>query len=373
MVVTTMVVATVVMVASSAEPKIHALGPFTTDDQVDSWQHIDRITWPKAPEGVGELAEDPAQQVVVLADGGWLPAQVSGFAGADQLTIRGDVLRDEYVTMLLGDCVGWGDPNLLAQLIQSQQDVIWTQQGQLLGQVLGSSEKGLKLQHAELGLLELGLEQIRACYLALPARRVAPNELRWSWSVHSHWPALALQAAGMPRQNAAIGWSTVAGSVALNVTYGTVWVEGPQRRWLADLTPLTVDEQGAFGRVWPWQRNANLLEGPLSLGGVVARSGICVHSAATLSWSVPPQAQRLRAHIGIEDSVAPEGNCLVSIELDDKVVWQQEIVGYEDIVPIDIDVSGGRVLVLRVDLGERYDIGDHVALANAFFSIRTDG
>ena len=52
---------------------------------------------------------------------------------------------------------------------------------------------------------------------------------------------------------------------------------------------------------------------------------------------------------------------------DDEVLWEDEhLRGGEDPVVLDLDVDGVEVLSLRVEFGHRYDIGDHVALADAW-------
>ena len=72
------------------------------------------------------------------------------------------------------------------------------------------------------------------------------------------------------------------------------------------------------------------------------------------------------AQIGIADVVAPEGDCEVIIRTDQKILWQGRLRGTDQPQDIRLDLTGARSLALHVELGERYDIGDHVVLANAW-------
>ena len=144
-------------------------------------------------------------------------------------------------------------------------------------------------------------------------------------------------------------------------------VDGVRRVWLSDLVPRSVDEQGAFGVVWPWTRDSDLSGGPLLLGGVRYAKGITVHSAAKLTWDLGGHSVRLRALLGISDAVAPEGDCPVTIRGDTKVLWRRErLRGSDAPLPLDVDVKGVQTLELEIGLGERFDIGDHVVLADAY-------
>ncbi len=144
-------------------------------------------------------------------------------------------------------------------------------------------------------------------------------------------------------------------------------VDGKRRLWLSDLTPVSIDEQGAFGVVWPWTRDTDLAGGPLLLGGVRYAKGLTVHSAATLTWELAGTCSRLRAMIGISDAVTPEGDCPVTLRGDGKVLWQRpRMRGSEPPMPLDLEVRGVKRLELDIGLGERFDIGDHVVLADAY-------
>jgi hypothetical protein len=144
-------------------------------------------------------------------------------------------------------------------------------------------------------------------------------------------------------------------------------VDGGRRTWISDLAPATVVEKGAFDVVWPWQRDHALDGGPLLLSGIRYAKGITVHSAATVTWNLDRRFVRLRGLLGIADAVAPEGDCPVTLSGDGKTLWHSDRVrGGEAPASLDLDLQGVTSLRLEIALGERFDIGDHVMLADAY-------
>ena len=62
-----------------------------------------------------------------------------------------------------------------------------------------------------------------------------------------------------------------------------------------------------------------------------------------------------------------EGRNLVRIQADDKELWfNASVRGDQKAHEIDVDVAGAKELTIEVDYGERYDIGDHILIANPF-------
>jgi hypothetical protein len=144
-------------------------------------------------------------------------------------------------------------------------------------------------------------------------------------------------------------------------------VEGGRRVYLGDLAPDAVEEVGAFGVVWPWRKDSNLDGTPLRLGGVRYVRGVVVHSQAKLAWKLDGSYLRLRALVGIADVVADQGDCAAALIADGKTLWTRDRVkGGERPTALDLDLTGVKRLELRVDYGQRYDIGDHLALADAY-------
>jgi hypothetical protein len=259
-------------------------------------------------------------------------------------------------------CVaGWGEFPANAPPAGDKDQVLLAA-GPLSGRVLGISNLGaLRFQSAlDPKPLELPLDAVQALRLSLRVRVPAGPLLAVSLDA-GHGPLMLLPRPGLPLAAA----PTVATGDACAGYRLTV--EGGRRVYLGSLTPTSANEEGAFGTVWPHRVDHDLDGSPLNLRGTRYAHGVVAHSKATLTWDLGGAYLRLHALAGITDLVAPEGDCALAISGDGKVLFSRDsIKGTDAALPVDLDVSGVKVLEMRVDYGARYDIGDHLALADAW-------
>lgn len=293
---------------------------------------------------------------VQLVDGSWLPAEaVVAGSKPDHLLVRGPFGTLE---LPLEAVAGWGDPPPPAP---ERDDAILVESGLLAGRVNGLRNGTLTFLSAlDPEPLALPLDEIRGARLGNPVRQ--PNGLRLRATTDPGRPGLDLVVAGDGLALAAVPAvrldSATLGALVLRV-------EGGRRVYLSDLAPASTREDGLFGVVWPSTRDRALDGGPLRLGGVLRAKGLVVHSAATLGWKLGGGYVRLRAEVGISDSVAPEGDCVAVLRGDGRELWRARVRGGEPIRRLDLDLAGIALLELAVETGERYDIGDHLVLADA--------
>jgi NPCBM/NEW2 domain len=290
-----------------------------------------------------------------LTDGSWIPFSALAATTDDLVLATTPYGRHAVPLRLLS---GWG-ATLPAPAADGLDRVV-VASGPLDGRVRGLRDgKLLFASSLDPEPLTLDLGDILALRLAQPP--VAPAGLSLLANVDSDHPPLRLRITSTTLVLAASG-QPVHGLESLRLR-----VDGGRRVWLSALSPATVNEEGAFGVVWPWQRDVGLDGGPLVLGGKRYAKGIAVHSAARLTWDLGGAYLRLRALVGIADLVAPEGDCVAILRGDGKELWKQERVrGGEAPRALDLDLSGVQRLELEVGLGERFDIGDHLLLADAY-------
>ncbi len=294
-----------------------------------------------------------------LTDGGWLPATALAVGPND--TIRATTPFGPH-DLPLTAILGWGTSETAAAADGLDRVVVAS--GPLDGRVQGlRAGKLLFASSLDPEPLALELTDIQGLRLAQPLK--VASGLGLLVVIDGSRPPLRLRATDTGLQLAINSQPIAAAPAALAGL--RLRVDGGRRTWLSDVPPATVKEQGAFDVVWPWQRDRNLDGGPLMLAGVRYAKGLTVHSAATLSWSLNQRFVRLRALVGIADAVAPEGDCPVSLTGDGKVLWQRDrLRGGEVPAIVDLDVRGVTTLTLDIALGERFDIGDHVVLADAY-------
>ncbi len=311
----------------------------------------------RVQDGAGEPRRLP--RGLWLTDGSWLPISgVKAAAKDDRLLVEGPLGSWE---LPLAAVSGWG-----AQLLDRPtdgRDRLLLASGPLDGRILGLSKGRLRIATGlDPAPVEIDPGDIAGARIAGPVQPPDPSQTILLASLDGERPALRLRATRQGLRLAAVDLpvdSAALGGLSL-------LVDGPRRTYLSSLTPAEVHEEGAFGTIWPWQRDSNLDGTPLRLGKVRQARGISLHSAARLSWHLGGRYIRLKALAGIADVAAPEGDCPVTLEADGRNVWQFRLRGGESPRPVDLNLSGVQKLELIVELGERYDIGDQVVLADAW-------
>jgi hypothetical protein len=323
--------------------------------------------WIEPGDGAGMAAPAAKQIGLWLSDGSWLPVATLGQAKVDDaIQVTGAL---GTLTLPLASLRGWSaGAELPGAREGADADVVQLDSGVVTGRVDGLRAGKLVLR-SDLDPnkpLELAIEQIRALRLSVPAR--AQKGMRLSVSLSEAHAALHVVVAASGAYDQALCLAAAPG-VALGraLLPARLRLEGGRRVYLSETTPDQVVEEGAFGVVWPWSRDRNLDGSPLRVGGVRYDRGIVVHSKALLAWNLNGAYTRLRAMVGIADIVADQGDCAASLVADGRELWHRDSVkGGDKPIPLDLDLSGVRKLELHVDYGARYDIGDHLALADSY-------
>jgi hypothetical protein len=135
--------------------------------------------------------------------------------------------------------------------------------------------------------------------------------------------------------------------------------------FLSSLDPVSVREDPYFDVVWHFRKDQNLKGGPISLRGRKFERGISMHSRCRLTYSVAGQYRRFRAVVGIDDTAGNWGHVVCRVLGDNAVLFESELKGGDEPREIDLDVANVKLLALFVDFGEKLDIGDRVAFADA--------
>lgn len=106
--------------------------------------------------------------------------------------------------------------------------------------------------------------------------------------------------------------------------------------------------------------------GPLSIGGVSYAKGIGAHAPSDVSVYLGRGCERFAAKIGLDDETREPGSVVFQLFGDDKPLYDSGVVkGKGPAVPIDVDVTGVRMLSLRVTDGGDGRNFDHADWAEA--------
>jgi hypothetical protein len=128
--------------------------------------------------------------------------------------------------------------------------------------------------------------------------------------------------------------------------------------YLSQLKPADYRHVPYLSIAWPYGTDRNVEGGFLRVGGRLYLKGIGLHSAARLSYELPPGVNKFQAEAAIDDTAA-HGSVRFRVFLDGKEKFTSPTVlsGMAP-VPIDVDLSGGKRLDLVVDFADRADAQD---------------
>ena len=297
-------------------------------------------------------------QGILLQDGSWLPT--ASLQAAEENDVIKAVTPFGDLLIPLEIISAWGDYTRLA-VSREHDRMLLKNNNQPFGELFGF-ENGEILLQTDLSdePLAVPLGQIEA--LRLRQQQQTVLGLHALVQTHPQRPPLKVLLGKQPRL-------AIKDSIVLDEwsSCQQLQVIGPRIQLLGAISPSAVTEKGMFGKVWPYAVNTNIDGSPIVLNGTRYQHGLVLHSYALISWPLPKGADRFRASIGISDLLGREGNCIVRIRADEKLLWSKNgLRGGHKAHVVDLDVRDFKTLHLEVDYGERFDIGDHVVFANAY-------
>jgi len=142
-------------------------------------------------------------------------------------------------------------------------------------------------------------------------------------------------------------------------------VRSPRMTFLSDLDPIDVVEEPIVTYGGPWQRDRNVVGGPLVLGDATFEKGLGVHARCRLTYALEGRYSVFAATVGIDASAGGCGDCVFRVEADGKELFARRVRGTDPPVPIRVPVAGARRLTLAVEWGENLDLGDRANWCDA--------
>jgi len=135
--------------------------------------------------------------------------------------------------------------------------------------------------------------------------------------------------------------------------------------WLSELTPKVV-QTPAFDRVWPWHVDRTVAGPGFDLSGRHYDRGIGLVPHAQLTYDLGGRFDIFEATIGIDDRGGPEAHAIFRVLVDGKQAFESEPM-MRGMKPKDLRVALNKAssLVIEVDFGKNYDLGDFCAFADA--------
>ena len=147
-----------------------------------------------------------------------------------------------------------------------------------------------------------------------------------------------------------------------------VWLMPLGRRavYLSDLEPSGYRHVPFLTLSWPYRVDRNVLGGRLRADGKLYVKGVGMHSASRLTWRLDKPYRRFEADLALDDRVGNSGSVVYRVFVDRAEKYASPVLrGDSPILPISVDISGGKAISLIVDFAERGDELDHADWLNA--------
>ncbi len=315
----------------------------------------------KAPDGSGcariyTVAGDVIPAKVELAPGGKLVA-------SGPWTGKFAVSTKDLVGLLTP--AGIKDKKVAREMLRRgrRKDKLILVGDELEGSFEGLTKGGLKF-NSVLGPGEYKLDEI----LALAFAELKPFALPET-TYYVAELAGGGQVLGVPLKltGEKLQWKTLGGmKLSLSLSgLSALRVKNGKVTFLSELAPVKTEHKpfiAGLPFIWKWKRDADVFGKPLVLGGEKFRRGLGVAAFTRLTYRMDGRFKRFKAMAGVCDSVASGGKTAFKVLVDGEERFnntKKPLTKGAKPRAVDVDVTGGKLLVLIVDFGpDGSDLGD---------------
>lgn len=330
----------------------------------------------------GQLAELRKGPILVLADGGFLPAAV---LATEKAVLSVDSARLGTLKLPLDSLAGivFRPPPHSAELDalldrvargQDQTDRLILDNGDELTGLIETESLGsdtLKIK-GNLGSVPVAIRRVVALVFN-PALRQQPAAAHgYMVPAGAAWIGLGdgarLLAARLQLKGDSLEVTAPSGAKWQAEAKALIFFMPQTSRavYLSDIRPDEYRFLPYLETKWPYKNDRNVTGGQLRCGGPLYLKGLGVHSAARLSYRLDQPWSRFQAEAGIDDSTDGRGSVGFRVFVDGTQKYASPpIRGSMPPQNISIDLKGAKRLDLVVDYGEAGDVMDHADWLNA--------
>ncbi|HSY10405.1 MAG TPA: NPCBM/NEW2 domain-containing protein, partial [Candidatus Dormibacteraeota bacterium] len=105
---------------------------------------------------------------------------------------------------------------------------------------------------------------------------------------------------------------------------------------------------------------------PISINGEKFIHGVGTHATSKFRVDIDGNAKRFTAQVGVDDSAGNQGSVEFILSGDGKILWRSGVIkGGDAAKPVDVNLTGIKILVLRVTDGGDGESNDHADWADA--------
>lgn len=137
------------------------------------------------------------------------------------------------------------------------------------------------------------------------------------------------------------------------------YVVGGPVRFVSDLEPAGEVSVPYVGPARPSRPNATVLDRPLTVGGRPYARGLGTQSRSLLAYRLGPSDRHLQGLVALDDGAGPLGSVVFRVLVDGEERFATPAMAVGDPpLPLDVDVSGGSVLILATEFGRGGGVRD---------------
>lgn len=141
---------------------------------------------------------------------------------------------------------------------------------------------------------------------------------------------------------------------------------GGRWEWLSMFAPISYQHTPMLSQAWDYQRDRNVLGGPMTVAGRRFNHGVGVHSQSFLTYDLKGRYTRFVTHLGIDDDSGPLADVTAEVRVDGE---PRAVIDHirrgGTLEPLSIDVTGANRLELIVYFGDNGDVQDRFNWAAA--------
>ncbi len=314
-------------------------------------------------------------QAVLLGDGDRLMR--ASIRGATDATIE---IRSESLGKLdvpLGNVMGLilavpsrsADLDRLIERIQTEprkSEVAWLINGdRVAGSFLGMDERSIKFQ-ADLKPVEIDRGGVVA--LGFDPKLLDYPRPKGAFLEASLADGTRI---GLTRIRLAEGNIEAASRTGLSIRFPVGELARLQGRsesviYLSERAPARAQYEEYVGPTLPYRVDRTVDGHPIRLGGQTFDRGIGTQSRTFLAYRIEPGDRRFQATIGVDERAGPLGSVVFRVFVDRRERFQSPAMTDRDPPKsLDIDLDGGKILILATEFGERGNVCDLADWAEA--------
>ena len=137
-------------------------------------------------------------------------------------------------------------------------------------------------------------------------------------------------------------------------------------QWLSAIEPSKAEQTAAFDRVRPWTKDRSPEGAGIRLRGKVYARGIVLAPRTKLTFDLGARYDVFECVAGLEERSGPLAHAIFRVYADGKLLWEATQDGAAATPhELKLPITGCKELAIEADFGERFDLGDHCAFADA--------